>query len=364
MKIFYIITRSDTIGGAQIHVYDLAKKMHEQGHDVTVLVGGKGVFYNLLAENGLNVIELKKLKRELNIIIDFLAVIELIKIFRKTEPNLVTLHSSKAGLIGRIACFLLRVPTIFTVHGWSFAEGISERKRKVFAFLEKLLGKISTHIITVSEADKKLALDLNVVNQSHMTAIHNGVKPLKKINQFRKTNTFKLISVARFSEQKDHETLLRALSLVSNRQWELDLVGDGPLENDMVELAEKLGISGNLNFLGLRKDVPDLLSQADMFVLISNWEGLPLSILEAMSIGLPIIASDVGGVNESVKDGFNGRIISRGDTSRLKDVLEETIENEKLLDLYGHNSKSRFEEEFTFKRQFEKTYELYQQYSK
>lgn len=363
MKIQYIITRSDTIGGAQVHVYDLAKKMHDLGHDVTVLVGGRGIFYTLLQENGIKVIELKKLRRELNIINDFLAVIELFKILLKTKPNLVTLHSSKAGLIGRIASLFLRIPTIFTVHGWSFAEGISDRKRKIFAFLEKCLGIISTHIITVSKADKQLALELKVLNDDIMTAIHNGVKPIEIIKSPEKSKIFRLVCVARFSEQKDHETLLRALSLISNKKWELDLIGDGPLEINMIELTEKLGLSNNVNFLGLRQDVPDLLAVADMFVLISNWEGLPLSILEAMSVALPIIASDVGGVSEAVQDHYNGRTLPRGDTEKLKCILEETIGNNKLMDLYGQNSKLRFEEEFTFKRQFEKTYKLYKEYS-
>ncbi|HFV5407130.1 TPA: glycosyltransferase, partial [Escherichia coli] len=122
--------------------------------------------------------------------------------------------------------------------------------------------------------------------------------------------------VARFCAQKDHETLLKAFSNIDKEKWRLTLIGGGDSKS-IKELAKKLNIDKNINFVGQTKNVVNFLNHSDVFLLISNWEGFPISILEAMRSSLPIIATDVGGVSEAVKHGYNGFLINKGNVAEL-----------------------------------------------
>jgi glycosyltransferase involved in cell wall biosynthesis len=165
--------------------------------------------------------------------------------------------------------------------------------------------------------------------------------------------------VARFEEQKDHATLFRALAGLGDLAWQLELVGDGPLFSEAVALAKQLGIASRTQFLGFRRDVTRRLADAQVFLLITNWEGFPRSILEAMRAGLPVVASDVGGNAESVRDGETGFIVPRGDVASLRTALARLIADPELRMRFGALGRRRFEERFTFERMCEKTFAVY-----
>jgi glycosyltransferase involved in cell wall biosynthesis len=131
--------------------------------------------------------------------------------------------------------------------------------------------------------------------------------------------------VARFEPQKDHATLIRALGGLRDLAWELDLIGDGPGMPAMQTLAAELGVGQRIRFLGQRMDVQRLLSEAQVAVRISNWEGLPLSILEAMRAGLPVIASEVGGIAETIRDGQTGYLVARGAVEQVRERLGRVL---------------------------------------
>ncbi len=130
--------------------------------------------------------------------------------------------------------------------------------------------------------------------------------------------------------------------------------------DDAVRLSGALGIDGRVEFLGLRGDVEKLLAEAQVFVLASNYEGFPISIVEAMRAGLPVVASDVGGVCESVCDGENGFLVPRGDVPTLRERLQRLISNETLRARMGAASRRRYVEEFTAKRMVSKTLAVYE----
>jgi glycosyltransferase involved in cell wall biosynthesis len=171
--------------------------------------------------------------------------------------------------------------------------------------------------------------------------------------------------VARFSEQKDHELLLQAIARIkADRAYEVDLVGDGPLMEASRRTAEELGIGGRVRFLGARNDVPQLLAKAQAFLLISKWEGFPRSILEAMRAGLPVIASDVGGVKELVKDGETGFLIPRGDLHTMIDRIGRVVEEPVLRITMGKKNRRYFLEHFTYDRLLAKTTDVYREVAK
>jgi SAM-dependent methyltransferase len=154
--------------------------------------------------------------------------------------------------------------------------------------------------------------------------------------------------------------VLRALSGLKDLDWQLELIGDGPLRGQLEALTQSLDLTSRVTFLGFRRDVPERLAEAQVFLLISKWEGFPRSILEAMRAGLPVVASDVGGVQESVVDGTTGYVIPRGDTVRLRECLRKLITSAELRASMGAAGRARYEDKFTFDRLVERTTKVYE----
>jgi Glycosyltransferase len=361
MKILYIITRADEIGGAQTHLRDMTSALVKDEHQVELIVGEQGALVDELRALNVKVHIVTELVREISLYKDVKSSLIIRKIIKEFSPDVIALHSSKAGIVGRLAALFLNIPVVFTVHGWSFANGVNDNKRRLYIVIERVFSKITDAIITVSAQDKLLALKHNVASDSQQTVIHNGVPLVKSAPHVYSNNTVvKLISVARFSEQKDHESLLKALSLLETKNWILTLVGKGPKLDEMKKLAMELGINKNVVFTGERLDIETLLAESDIFLLISNWEGFPISILEAMREGLPVLASDVGGVSESVIDGKTGYLIPRGNIDAIKNKLAVLINDSSLRAEFGKSGKEFFLENFSFKAMYSKTVELYQ----
>lgn len=341
---------------------DIAARAQAQGHDIEVLVGGNGPYAELLRERGLKVVSLRHLVRPIRPQRDTAAVLECRQALKRFEPDILHAHSTKAGLVGRVAAKLAGKPVVFTAHGWAFTEGVAERSRRLAMFLERHAAKISDAIICVSEYDRRLALHLGVGNEALLTRIYNGV--LDVPTQMRANHSgngpVRIISVARLDAQKDHALLIDALATIKDIPWELELIGDGPLTESIRARANSLGIGERVLFSGLCNDVPERLSKADLFVLASGFEGFPLSILEAMRANLPVIASDVGGVSESVVEGTTGFLVPKGDKDALADRLRLLIADPELRMRLGVQGRSFYEREFSFEVMYNRTFDIYQ----
>lgn len=362
MKIIYVITRSDVMGGASVHLIDLVVGAQQAGHDVEILVGSTGVFVNKAMEAGIRCTSLKHLRREISPQHDLLGFFELRKELKKSKPDLVHLHSSKAGILGRLAAKSLGLPTVFTAHGWAFTEGVSLKRRKLYLFIERFMAKFTDKIITVSEYDRQLALNSKVGNEILISTVHNGMPDLPKVQRKNSSESLvKLIMVARFDTPKNHLLLINALSQLEQGNWHLEFVGDGPLLDQAVKKVELLGLTQHITFSGACNDVAKRLEQADVFLLISNWEGLPLTILEAMRAGLPVIASSVGGVPEAVIDNQTGYLVPRADVVALTQAIQKILNNEDLRLLLGEAGREKFDDEFMFDSMLNKTLNIYQQ---
>ena len=364
MKVLYIITKADEIGGAQVHVRDLAKKLNADGHNVSIIVGENGALVNQLKNENIEVIIVEELIRDISPSKDLQAIIKIRKLIKKISPDIIGLHSSKAGIIGRLAAVGLRIPVVFTAHGWAFADGVGEKKRKFYVLIEKILAPLVDRIITVSKQDKELAVKYNVAPDSKQIVIHNGMPDLEMVLHSSTENTnaqIKIISVARFSEQKDHETLLLALSKIEQVNWLLTLVGKGPKIDLIKSYAHELKIDSNIEFLGERDDIISLLNESDIFTLITNWEGLPLSIIEAMRAGLPVVASNVGGVQELIDDNHTGFLVKHKDVQQLTKIFEKLLKDKSLRDRMGHLGREKYIANFTFDNMYHKTLGVYKE---
>ncbi len=361
-KILFIITGGES-GGAQTHLFDLCTHL-DRGFVPLVAIGSPGQLGARLSAGGIRVYEVPSLRRNIRLFQDIKAYRQLRDLIQELQPDLICAHSSKAGFLGRMAAKQAGLPSIFTAHGWAFTEGVADLQSFLYRQLEWLAGHWCDRIICVSEYDFHLALKARIITAEKMAVIHNGLTPapLPANRTTLLEQVTRIIMVARFSAQKDYQLLLQVISqLDPNIPIVVDLVGDGPLRKSCLELAARLNLLDRVNFLGDRADVPELLKRADIFVLTSHWEGFPITILEAMRAGLPVIASDVGGCREAVINGSTGFLVTAGDPGSLKSNLENLIADQELRAKLGRAGFMSFNSHFTIDKMMEKTMNIYKQ---
>lgn len=366
MRILYVITLPD-IGGAQTHLLEVACAMQKSGHDVQIVAGKYGWLTEQLAIKGIEISVIDELVREISLKKDWATVYKIRNIIKKWHPDIVHCHSSKAGIVGRIAAFMEGVPSVFTAHGWAFTEGVPFFKRVLYSVIENIMLNITSKCFCVSEYDRCLAKKWFLRDSHKIITVHNGIGDdgLQRdaiVRMLDNGSILRLIMVGRFSKQKDHMLLIKSVYDINKKypgQVHLSLVGDG----DLFAAANQYVVANNLGdfivLLGESTCVDSLLTQSDVFCLISNYEGLPISIIEAMRAGLPVIASDVGGNNELVVDGVNGYLVSRGDRKGLVQAIEKLIKDRTLITEFGKRSQEKFRMEFTFSAMMQKIESAY-----
>jgi glycosyltransferase involved in cell wall biosynthesis len=291
---------------------------------------------------------------------DAAALLEIRAYLRWLRPDLVSAHSSKAGWLCRVVGAELGIPTLFTAHGWAFTTGVPAAAARLYRWAERLTAGLADRIITVSEYDHQLALRYRVASAAKLVTVHNGmpdIAPQERAHPDRSPP--QLVTIARLEPQKDHGTLLRALAQLQSTAWELEVIGDGPLRSQALALAAELGIAHRVRFLGARRDIAAQLARHQLFALISHWEGFPRSILEAMRAGLPVVASDVGGVRESVTDGETGFLAPRDDVAAVRARLALLLGDPSLRARLGAAGRQRYERHFTFARMLQQTLAVY-----
>lgn len=352
MKIMYCIT-SASWGGAQLNVLELCQNQISRGNSVIFVVGNEGPLLNKVRNiDGVKVILMKSLHREVNFCYDIRAIFELRMLLKKERPDILHLHSSKAGTLGRVAAIGLPVKTVFTVHGWAFTEGIGSRKKQViFRLIERTMEPFTDLFICVSKFDYEIGLNKHVLKARNKKAIvvHNGAPQSVSITPEDKKihNPLRFVMTARFSEQKDQETLIKALNDNKMFDFEMVFVGDGSTFQKNMKLCEDLGLVDKIKFVGFKNDVTNYLRRSDVYVLSTLYEGLPISIIEAMSYGLPVIASEVGGNAELVKNGYNGFLVKRKDYKDLAEKLKYFLLNPSQAGVFGENSLKIYTEDFS-----------------
>jgi glycosyltransferase involved in cell wall biosynthesis len=358
MRVLLVITRGDSIGGAQLYLRELAQQLQNDQHEVLVVTGTAGKLNLLLAEDGVPTTMCGNLRRQIHPLHDVKAIRSLGRIIRAFKPDVVSAHSSKAGVIARIASKLNGVPCIFTAHGWAFAEGIPQPSRTLWQIIERVMAPLAAYIVCVSHKDQNLALQLGF-DARRLVTIHNGI-PERPSNPGvnRDPNLpVRIVMVARLSTQKDHASVIRAVQTIS--RCEVHFIGDGPLLESLQDEARILGIGHLVHFHGYRPDVSSFLDEADIFVLSSHYEGFPLTTLEAMRAGLPTIVSDVGGAGEAVVNGVTGFVVPSGDVEALRDRIQYLVDRPLLRSAMGQFGRQVYQNRFTFKRMYKSTERLY-----
>jgi glycosyltransferase involved in cell wall biosynthesis len=369
MRILYVITSAE-FGGAPLHVLQLARYMLKQSHEVGIVTAPEPRMMQEAKALGVRIFPNPHFVRPVVLWKDFRALWRVSQAIQQFKPDLVSAHSTKAGFAARFSCAILRVPVIFTAHGWAFTEGKSPLSRYFLALAEGLASKVTKKIICVSEHDKELAIRLHVASEKKVKVIHNGMEPSLYLNtdgskirsELGLSESEILITmVARFVPQKDHDTLFRALNFLPECGFKVALVGNGEREVLFRREAEKQSVNGRVVFLGERCDVPQILAASGIFVLSSHWEGLPRSIIEAMMSGLPVVATRVGGVPELVEDGVTGFLVPPKDPQALAKALQRLLDDPELRHRMGQLGREKALREFTLDRMLRETEKVYEE---
>ncbi|AAP99726.1 Glycosyltransferase [Prochlorococcus marinus subsp. marinus str. CCMP1375] len=350
-RINLIVTRSDTVGGVHTHILNLIKTLESFNCSVHVITGNskKALFIKRLDKLSIKYTINPYLVHPISIFNDVLAILWLTIFTIRSPKSILWSHSSKAGIISRIAAFISMTPSIHTVHGWSFVAPKRKLTKTIYLILERILSVITKKFIVVSEFDYNLALKKGFPYRK-IDLIHNSVDRKSYRNRAinAKDSKVRFIMVARFDKQKDHLTVLNAFSLLSHYDnWELYFIGDGPLYEKIYQYASTLNIADKIIFGGHVSNVEKYYSLCNVFILSSHWEGFPMTSIEAMSYSLPLIISDVGGSKEVVIDDYNGYIFNSKDYQTLSKYISKFLEDPNICISMGKASLRIFENAFS-----------------
>lgn len=329
MNILYIITQADG-GGAQNYTLTLAKKF---GGKLAAGAEDTKVFH-LAHDAGVETFPLRHLRRPINPFHDLLAVWEIRQLIKNLDPDLIHLNSSKAGILGSFAAMGLKKKVVFTAHGFVFNEPLPAATRAFYLALEKTASSYRDFIIAVSDADKQAALDNNLIAPNKLQTIHNGIESINFLSKEQARSALNLSrdkiiigTIANFYKTKGLDVLIKAIAMLADdlkNKISVALIGgDGPEKANIKSKISNLKLSHTIKLLGRLEGAQKYLHAFDVFVLPSRKEGLPYTLLEAMQAGLPIVASQVGGIPEALGDA--GFLVKPDDPKELAEVLGKII---------------------------------------
>ncbi len=356
----------------------LMKKLKENGYTVEASCS-KGDFFNKISEQGFKVYNIP-ISRNLNFFKHILSVGKLFYLMRSNKYDIVHVHTPIGAFIGRIAAKLAGISiVIYTIHGFYFHENMNPFKRNIIVFVEKILSRWTTFAFSQSREDTNLAVEKHIFPPQKILTIGNGVdinffkkEVLSDVQFAKKRALFGLpedgivvTCVARMNKEKGIFDLLRAAEIVTNKNKFVHFLFVGGIfrGNKPNAISEKF-IKGyfkenplrkkTIHFMGTRTDVKDILSISDIFVLPSYREGMPRSIIEAMAMELPVIATNIRGSREEVVDGETGILVPVGDVNALSNAIIKLAKNPKLRKEMGKRGRERAEKYFDEEKVIEK----------
>ncbi|WP_112478405.1 glycosyltransferase family 4 protein [Vibrio variabilis] len=362
MKFVHFITRSDTIGGAQKYILETSKQLLDDGHSVSVVAGGSGPLSERAERLGMDYISLPNLVREISPLADLKCLFTIRREILACKPDVVLIHSAKAGLLGRLALLLTGCRVIFIAHGWSNIRVATGLGRVFYSKMEQFLSLCCYRVVCISEEDTKFATRQLGISPGKLSLIYNGVRqPEERVERLPESSTLRMLTVTRFQAPKDFDTLLASLVKISSLNWTLTVLGEGPELETYRQRIEALGLKGKISILGFKTDLAPYYCSHDLVLLVSNSEGLPLSLIEAMSFKKPVVATAVGGIPELIEEGINGYLIPDKDSEHLAFCLSKLCQMSATeLSELGEHSYQRYKAKFSFDLMMSRLYNLCQ----
>lgn len=317
------------LSGAQKVSLEELKEAAKNGFDIGLILKEEGELSNKVRELTRNIYFCKSLRREISPLNDLISLFDLYKILKTTKPEIVHTHSSKTGILGRFAAHFARVPVIIhTVHGYALSSTNNVILKKLYFFLEWLTSRITSKIIVMNKEDERYTVEVLRVPKNKIHNVPNGIcleAYKRRVPVKRKDDYYEIAMVGRLCKQKDPITLLKAAKILKDknyRKFEIKFIGDGELREQMLHFIEENGLTQNVKFLGWQKDISKNLKHTQLLVLPSLWEGFPLTILEGMALGIPIIATNISGNNDIISHMKNGVLFEPKNHKQLAEFLE------------------------------------------
>jgi glycosyltransferase involved in cell wall biosynthesis len=353
LRVLQLITRCD-LGGAQTIMRTLTTGLRDAGHDVMVACGEPGPTSERLAAAGIRVEEVAALRHGFLARADRAAAAQVRALIDDFRPDLVHCHSSKAGLVGRWASRRAGVPSVYTAHGWPFQHGAPLRQR-VASYTGEVAGaRLGQAVICVSATEAAMARRWHVAPQRRVHVVANGVDDRAPSDP--SPGPPHIVMVARLSPPKRPDLLIAGLAQLGDLDWTCSIVGSGPQRPLLVTMLEELGLGERIVLAGDVDDAGSLVSPESIAVLLSDYEGQPVTLIEAMRAGAAILASDLPGMRELL--GVDAELVANTAVdvaSGLRRLLDEPDRRARL----GATARRRFEAEHRADLMVERTVAVY-----
>lgn len=355
IKVVHIV---QSAGGVANYLKDFLKYINKSKYE-NIVIASKDYKEKEDIIQRCNKIFFLDMVREIKIKKDMLAIKEIRQIIKKEQPDIVYLHSSKAGALGRIALlFDRKIKIVYNAHGWYFNADIG-KKKIIYQIIEKILAYRADKIIAISKSEYDSALEKNICKENKICLIENGIdieayKDYEKYKENMKKH-YKLEEdsivvgiVGRISEQKDPMTSIKAATQIikQNRKIYFMFVGDGELKEKILQFAKEQKVDSNIIITGWVKEVKTYISMFDIALLPSKWEGFGLAILEYMICKKPIIATNIGGIANILNKHNSAFFIKKGNEKDIVEHIKYIINNpkkvEKIVEQNYEDCKNRF----------------------
>jgi glycosyltransferase involved in cell wall biosynthesis len=377
MRIGHVITRL-IVGGAQENTVSSCIGLRKLGHDVDLVIGPQtgpeGSLYDQAKAAGVPIIIVHELRRAPNPWLDVSACLALRRLFLRRRYDVVHTHSGKAGLAGRIAAKLARVPIIVhTIHGPSFYEYQNPIANWAFRWAEQVAGACTTQFVSVADAMTEQYLAAGIGTPGKYVTIHSGMNIEAFLNasrdhSFRESlgiseNDLVVGKIARLFRLKGHEYLFaaapRIVAAVPNVKFLL--VGDGIYRARFERLVANMGLRNHFIFTGLvpPQEIPRYIASMDVVAHLSLREGLPRALPQALACGKPVVAFDVDGAREVCLDGDTGLLVQAKDVNALADAVIQLLQDKALAHRMGAQGRELVKERFSEVRMVQQLDELY-----
>ena len=365
MKILHI---GQLIGGLDSYIRNSITNINDEF--VFIVIHGQGDNSAPIRHNGKRVKEYHvKLFRQLNLLNDFTCIFQTICIIKKEKPDIIHCHSAKGGLVGRISGFITHTRTLYTPHAFSFLSSDNWIRKTVYLFVERFL-KLNSYLLACSESEQKIAMNKVGYKKQKALLWANAVPDVLKIAKDKSRNIEKkfICYIGRPSYQKNPFLLIPIVQKVINQipNFRIYLLGVGYHSPDLGELERmicKYKLSSNIILIPwlTQIEVQKYIAQSFFYISVSRYEGLPLSVLEAMSLGKALIVSNVPGNIDCVENKKNGYVLPLDSQLFAEKIIELWNSKEKREHL-GMNSRKKYLKKFDIEKQIkilESTYRTF-----
>ncbi|OGU83784.1 MAG: hypothetical protein A2499_15220 [Stygiobacter sp. RIFOXYC12_FULL_38_8] len=378
IKVLNIITLF-SVGGATETVVSMAEGLNKKGYDVHIATGPniptEGSMYETANRLNIPVYTFENLKRAINLIDDVRIILELARFIRKNNYDIVHTHSSKAGVVGRLAAWLAGTKVrLHTIHGLPFHRYESWFVRNSFKLIEKFAALTCTKLVAVTHTIVDVMVKNNLAPREKFAVIRSGFNIDEYINfnqdvsALRKKYSLKddevvIGKVSRFSILKGHKYLVNAFCEISkkNPKTKLLLIGNGEIENSLREMVKQMNLTDRVIFTGLiqPEEIPSAIAVVDILVHTSLLEGLARVLPQAIMMEKPVISFDLDGAHEVIKDGVNGYLIEPENDAMLSDRILDLATNLEKAKEFGRIGKKNLSDEFSTQKMVNQIHELY-----